>query len=157
MKGYNPQGDGGGLTFTVKINVYGKDGDKYVPLTTKQILESNEIQEEKENMFSYASNGNYIDINSMTLQNDSNYVTKGLYSTEDEDGLSYYFRGNVDNNNVQFGEYESDYYLYKEGNKYFQSLDNCQKNNKDSCTPVKLASKGDKMYWKIVRINGDEA
>ena len=31
---YNPQGDGGGLTFTVKINVYGKAGDKYVPLTS---------------------------------------------------------------------------------------------------------------------------
>ncbi len=25
---YNPQGDGGGLTFSVRINVYGKDGDK---------------------------------------------------------------------------------------------------------------------------------
>ena len=23
------------------------------------------------------------------------------------------------------------------------------------CTPVKLASAGDKMYWKIVRVNGD--
>jgi len=29
---YNPQGDGGGLQFSVKINVYGKDGDK-MPLT----------------------------------------------------------------------------------------------------------------------------
>ena len=154
-EGYNTQGDGGGLTFSIQINVYGKDGDKYVPPTTKDILEDNELQEEKENMFSYASNGNYIDINSMNLQNDPNYVTKGLYSMEDEDGVSYYFRGNVDNNNVQFGEYESDYYLYKEGNKYFQSLDNCQENNKDGCTTVKLASKGDKMYWKIVRINGD--
>ena len=27
-EGYNPQDDGGGLTFSVKINVYGKDGDK---------------------------------------------------------------------------------------------------------------------------------
>ena len=29
---YNPQGDGGNLSFSVKINVYGKDGDK-MPLT----------------------------------------------------------------------------------------------------------------------------
>ena len=29
---YNPQGDGGGLEFSVKINVYGKDGEK-MPLT----------------------------------------------------------------------------------------------------------------------------
>ena len=30
---YNPQGDGGNLSFSVKINVYGKDGDK-MPVTT---------------------------------------------------------------------------------------------------------------------------
>ena len=30
---YNPQGDGGNLTFSVQINVYGKDGDK-MPVTT---------------------------------------------------------------------------------------------------------------------------
>ncbi len=35
---YNPQGDGGGLTFTVQINVYGKAGDKYVPLTTQKYI-----------------------------------------------------------------------------------------------------------------------
>ena len=29
---YNPQGDGGGLTFSVRINVYGLAGEKYVPL-----------------------------------------------------------------------------------------------------------------------------
>ena len=57
---YNPQGDGGNLTFSVQINVYGKDGDKYVPLTTKKILEDNELQEEKTNMFNYASNGSYV-------------------------------------------------------------------------------------------------
>ena len=32
---YNPQGDGGGLTFSVRINVYGLAGEKYVPETTK--------------------------------------------------------------------------------------------------------------------------
>ena len=57
---YNPQGDGGGLTFSVQINVYGKDGDKYVPLTTRDILEDNEVQEEKTTMFNYASNGDML-------------------------------------------------------------------------------------------------
>ena len=40
---YNPQGDGGGLTFTIKINVYGKAGDK-IPVTTgpaNEVLLSN--------------------------------------------------------------------------------------------------------------------
>ena len=153
---YNPQGDGGGLTFTVKINVYGKAGDKYVPLTTTKILEDNELQEEKENMFNYASNGNYIDMSSGP-QNNPEYVTNGLYSAEDEDGTSYYFRGDVDNNYVQFGEYTEDYYVYAYGSGYFQSLEACQEYN-SGCSDsnrFKLASKGDKMYWRIIRVNGD--
>ena len=75
----------------------------------------------------------------------------------DEDGVSYYYRGAVTNNNVQFGEYTSDYYVYEYSSRYFQSLESCQEYN-SSCSEsnkVKLASAGDKMYWKIVRINGD--
>ena len=157
---YNPQGDGGGLTFSVRINVYGKAGDKYVPLTTQKILEDNELQEETTNMFNYASNGSYIA--SITEEgpqygSEPSQVTNGLYSMNDEDGVSYYYRGAVDNNNVQFGEYASDYYVYNYSSRYFQSLETCQENN-SSCSEsnrVKLASAGDKMYWKIVRVNGD--
>ena len=157
---YNPQGDGGGLTFSVRINVYGKAGDKYVPLTTQEILEDNELQEETTNMFNYASNGSYIA--SATEEgpqygSEPSQVTNGLYSMEDEDGVSYYYRGAVTNNNVQFGEYASDYYIYNYSSRYFQSLETCQEYN-SSCSEsnrVKLASAGDKMYWKIVRVNGD--
>ena len=147
---YNPQGDGGGLTFSIRINVYGLAGEKYVPETTKTLLAANPVQEEKTNMFNYASNGNYYD-----GSNDPNYITNGLYSTEDEDGTSYYFRGNVENNNVQFGEYPSDYYVYEDYGKYYQSQESCLEDGNSTCTPVKLASAGDKMYWKIVRVNGD--
>ena len=151
---YNPQGDGGNLAFSIKINAYGKTGDKVLTLPQK-VLADNELQEEKAHMFNYTSSG--LTSGSTTL--DSNYVTTGLYSTEDEDGTSYYYRGNVVNNNVQFGEYQEDYYVYKYNDQYFQSLETCQ-NSISSCsesntTKVKLASKGDKMYWKIVRINGD--
>ena len=137
---YNPQGDGGNLAFSIKINAYGKTGDKVLTLTQK-VLADNELQEEKAHMFNYTSNG----LTSGSTTPDSNYVTTGLYSTEDEDGTSYYYRG--------------DYYVYKYNNQYFQSLETCQ-NSISSCsesntTKVKLASKGDKMYWKIVRINGD--
>ena len=159
---YNPQGDGGGLQFSVQINVYGLAGDKYVPLTTKEILEDNELQEETTNMFNYASNGSYIA--SFTEEGpqygtDESQVTNGLYSMADEDGVSYYYRGNVDNNNVQFGEYKEDYYVYDDGyGSYYQSLESCREANvgyEDECTQVKLANAGDKMYWKIVRVNGD--
>ena len=155
---YNPQGDGGGLTFSVRINVYGKAGDKYVPLTTQEILEDNEVQEEKTKMFNYASNGGYVA--SFTEEerqygNEPSQVTNGLYSMEDEDGISYYYRGNVDNNNVQFGEYQEDYYVYTDGYTYYQSLESCEGRYNRSCTQVNLASAGDKMYWKIIRVNGD--
>ena len=121
----------------------------------KKVLADNELQEEKENMFNYASNGNYLDMSSGP-QNNPEYVTNGLYSIEDEDGTSYYFRGNVNNNNVQFGEYTSDYYVYQGNyNSYYQSEVSCKEDSNSTCTPVKLASAGDKMYWKIVRINGD--
>ena len=158
---YNPQGDGGGLVFAVQVNVYGKAGDKYVPLTTQEILEDNTLQEETTNMFNYASNGNYV--SSITeggpqYGNEPSQVTTGLYSMEDEDGTSYYFRGAIENNNVQFGEYESDYYVYQGNNltgRYYQSQSSCQEAGNNICTAVKLASAGDKMYWKIIRINGD--
>ena len=162
-EGYNPQGDGGGLTFTVQINVYGKAGDKYVPLTTQEILEDNELQEEKEGMFNYASNGGYV--SSFNNQDGPQYgsdpsqVTSGLFSMEDDDGTSYYYRGNITNNNVQFGEYTEDYYVYSYGGSFFQSLESCKEYN-SSCSEsnrVLLASAGDKMYWKIVRVNGDES
>ena len=161
-EGYNPQGDGGGLTFSVKINVYGKDGDKYVPPTTQEILEDNELQEEKTKMFNYASNGMYLSGVSEDGQpqyaTDESQITNGLYSMNDEDGVSYYYRGAVDNNNVQFGEYVSDYYVYENNGFYYQSLSICREANvgyEDECTQVKLANAGDKMYWKIIRVNGD--
>ena len=159
---YNPQGDGGGLTFTVQVNVYGKAGEKYVPLTTKEILEDNEVQEEKTKMFNYTANGTYIDnYDDWNELTNPEYVTKGLYSNVDEDGTTYYYRGNVDNNYVQFGEYKEDYYVYRYtqgSNTYdFVTLESCQAYN-SSCSEsnrVLKYSSGTPMYWRIVRVNGD--
>ena len=104
-----------------------------MPLTTQEILEDNELQEETTNMFNYASNGMYLSGLSEEGQpqylTDESQVTNGLYSMEDEDGISYYYRGAVDNNNVQFGQYDNDYYVYNYNNRYFQSLASCQEYN----------------------------
>lgn len=54
---------------------------------------------------------------------DFNSINDGLYKAADELGMSYYFRGKIDNNYLKFGK---------------------DKNGKD-------------MYWRIVRINGDES
>ena len=159
---YNPQGDGGGLTFTVQVNVYGKAGDKYVPLTTREILEDNELQEEKTQMFNYTANGTYIDnFDDWNELTNPEYVTKGLYSNVDEDGTTYYYRGNVDNNYVKFGEYKEDYYVYRytqESKTYdFVTLESCQAYRSDCSESNRVLkySKGTPMYWRIVRINGD--
>ncbi len=127
----------------------------------KKVLADNEIETSLDDMFNYASNGMYLsgasDDGQPQYETDESQVTNGLYSMEDEDGTSYYFRGAVDNNNVQFGEYTEDYYVYNYGSRFFQSLASCQEYN-SSCSEsnrVLLASQGDKMYWKIVRVNGD--
>ena len=72
-------------------------------------------------MFNYASNGNYYDFSSDNVLNDSNYITNGLYSSSDEDGTTYYYRGDIDNNNLVFGAYDEDYYVYGSGVMYFQT------------------------------------
>ncbi len=40
-------------------------------------------------------------------------ITNGLYSNIDEDGTTYYYRGDIDNNNLVFGAYDEDYYVYR--------------------------------------------
>lgn len=92
--------------------------------------------------------------------------TNGIYGLEDEDGLSYFYRGVVDNL-VQFGEYGSDYYVYRyvdDGVTHdFANLESCQKyveiwEGETACTESNktlLHAKGTPMYWKIVRVNGD--
>ena len=150
-----------GKEYKSKIVVTSYDREQK-SVALQQILEDNPLQEESTNMFNYASNGSYV--SSFNNQDGPQYgsepsqVTSGLYSMEDEDGTSYYFRGNVDNNNVQFGEYTEDYYVYEDRyGSYYQSLESCTEATSGSadCTQVKLASAGDKMYWKIIRVNGD--
>ena len=136
---------------------------KYEEKTLDKILEDNKVKIVDNKMFNYASNGIQY-LNGELTEVNNQYVTNGLYKSEDEDGVSYFYRGNIDNNNVQFGTYDNDYYLYYVGDTgweiYSQSLESCNdiSNNYDinaECKQIKLASKGDKMYWKIIRINGD--
>ena len=130
-------------------------------LVLDKILRDNELKQEIPHMFNYASNGNYFDRNNWEDLNDPEYITEGLYSNKDEDGTTYYYRGDIDNNNIVFGTYDEDYYVY--GNRhigYYQTLEVCTIYSENMveeypCNKIKLASKGDKMYWKIVRVNGD--
>ena len=71
---------------------------------------------------------------------------KGMYSSQDDLGTSYYFRGAVDNNWVKYGKYTKDMYNCNNGTISATDTGN-------SCT--KIASSGDDIYWRIIRINGD--
>ena len=107
-------------------------------------------------MFNYTSNG----MQNKVSESNPDYITNGLYSSSDEDGITYYYRGDIDNNNLVFGAYDEDYYVYgSEGNGYYQTKEMCieDNNDEDECQPTKIASKGDKMYWKIIRVNGDSS
>ena len=73
---------------------------------------------------------------------------KGMYSAPDDLGTSYYFRGAVDNNWVKYGKYTKD--MYNCNHRTISATD-----TGNSCT--KIASKGDDMYWRIIRINGDNS
>ena len=76
----------------------------------------------------------------------------------------YYFAGDARNNWVKFGEWQEDIYLFKttkttsdgyiEG-MYTQTLEECNNLNLGSCNKIVLASKGDPIYWRIIRTNKD--
>ena len=83
------------------------------------------------------------DFATVTTEND-----KGMYKAPDDLGTSYYFRGAVDNNWVKYGKYTKDMYNCNNG-----TISNTDTGN--SC--IKIASKGDDMYWRIIRINGDNS
>ena len=71
-------------------------------------------------------------------------TNEGMFAMEDDLGMSYYFRGAVDNNWLQYGEYTSDMYICSGA---------LSKTNTGSCSL--RASAGNKIYWRIIRINGN--
>ena len=81
------------------------------------------------------------DFSVVTTAND-----KDIFSAPDDLGTSYYFRGAVDNNWLKYGKYTKDMYNCNNGTISATDTGN-------SCT--KIASSGDDMYWRIIRINGD--
>ena len=159
------------LVITLNINYLGMIDTKIVVtskeykegntnnLVLNKILSDNELKTEIPHMFNYTSDG-YFSNKVSVKPADPNYITNGLYSSSDEDGITYYYRGDVDNNLV-FGTYDENYYVY--GNtlgtnyNYYQSKESCVEagNKEDFCVKTKLASADDKMNWKIVRVNGD--
>ena len=96
-----------------------------------------------------ANNGGAASMTTLTSTDFATATTasdKGMYKAQDDLGTSYYFRGAVDNNWVKYGKYIKDMYNCNNG-----TISNTDTRN--SCT--KIASSGDDIYWRIIRINGD--
>ena len=101
-----------------------------------------------------ANNGGAASMTTLTSTNFATATTasdKGMYKAQDDLGMSYYFRGAVDNNWVKYGKYTKDMYnCINSNNRIISATD-----TGNSCT--KIASSGDDMYWRIIRINGDNS
>jgi len=96
-----------------------------------------------------ANNGGAASMTTLTSTDFATATTasdKGMYKAQDDLGTSYYFRGAVDNNWIKYGKYIKDMYNCNNG-----TISNTDTRN--SCT--KIASSGDDIYWRIIRINGD--
>ena len=87
---YNPQDDGGGLTFSVQINVYGKDGDR--PLTGAEMLIKKANPED-------------LDYNSANDEEKKEMWTFSHPETEQTEALTdYRYIGADPNNYVEFND-----------------------------------------------------
>ena len=96
-----------------------------------------------------ANNGGAESMTTLTSVDFAKITTasdKGMYKAQDDLGTSYYFRGAVDNNWLKYGKYTKDMYNCNNGTISVTDTGN-------SCT--KIASSGDDIYWRIIRINGD--
>ena len=86
---------------------------------------------------------------------------EGMYATEDDLGISYYFRGKVNDNWVQFGEYTSNGPVRGFSSSgslsytVYNSLEECNAASSSNVDCEYIWKTGDKMYWRIIRINGD--
>ena len=128
----------GGKNFTGKIYAISKGCTSEDGLSIKKGYET-----------ILANNGGAASMTTLTSTDFATATTasdKGMYKAQDDLGASYYFRGAVDHNWVKYGKYIKDMYNCNNG-----TISNTDTRN--SCT--KIASSGDDIYWRIIRINGD--
>ena len=108
---YNPQNDDGGLTYKVKVNVYGQTSDT-VAQAEDTYCKDNGFTTLSDCMLVLNNHETSVETAKTAIKakgtpdfskiapNDSE--TDGLYMAEDDEGESYYYRGAVKNNYVSF-------------------------------------------------------
>ena len=162
------------LTYPSGITVVdGKVGDEEeLSLTLGETI----IKKAKDNNYYYTTTPDFSKVTE-----DGEY---GLYQAPDDLGTSYYFRGDTEDNYVQFGnysglpvketQYEYEYYYndgedeYTETRSGFKTYEECQSASNNAananssggeCYPIEVEKEPEfpagPMYWRIIRINGD--
>ena len=108
---YNPQGDNGGLVYKVKVNVYGQTSDT-VAEVEDTYCKDNGFNTLSDCMLVMNNHETSVEsaktnINAKGTPDFSKTATtdEGLYTSEDDEGASYYYRGAVKNNYVSFAGY----------------------------------------------------
>ena len=108
---YNPQNDNGGLTYKVKVNVYGA-GSNNIALLEDQYCYNNGFNTLSDCMLVMNDHEKSVEAAKTAIKakgtpdfskiapNDTE--EDGLYMAEDDEGESYYYRGAVKNNYVSF-------------------------------------------------------
>ena len=108
---YNPQNDNGGLTYKVKVNVYGQTSDT-VAQAEDTYCKDNGFTKLSDCMLVLNNHEATTDIAKTNIKSKgkpdfskiapNDTETDGLYMAEDDEGESYYYRGAVKNNYVSF-------------------------------------------------------
>ena len=137
---------------------------KYTFRNTSQNYNSSYLYE----VIDFGNSGDNVMMNTIKYTNDFNSVVPeaGLYKATDDLGDSYYYRGNVTNNYVQFGSYTLEASFYRgcfdatdeascdPTQPTIYGLEECEAKF-PYCKKIVYGSSNDLMYWRIVRINGD--
>ena len=91
----------------------------------------------------------------------------GLYVAKDDLGDSYYFRGDVENNYVEFSTlnkaqklYAGGFYNTEEIDSLYSTMELCEAQIQEGaihqiCKEVKITTENHPLLWRIIRINGD--
>ena len=108
---YNPQNDNGGLTYKVKVNVYGQTSDTVAQAEDTYCKDNgfNTLSDCMLVMNNHEANATAAKT-AIKAKGTPNFTkiapndteTDGLYMAEDDEGESYYYRGAVKNNYVSF-------------------------------------------------------
>ncbi len=162
-------------TFSGKITVVGHQ-NKQTELLSKVIKDDNTLQKGNPDFSKIAVSQEYYDTLPESSTNDRDtsksqaVVENGLYASEDDDGETYYFRGNVEDNYLKIEglkwpsdlerlgmmqksgeiEYDANNYCSWGYYDYYSSEEECIADIKE-VGPIS----GEDMLFRIVRINGD--